>query len=76
MENYLDDISFIEEPAQTYTYDPEGNVMSVESSGNGEDEYGYDLEMEDIIEVTTVWACSPVSLWRGEGKWICFTLGK
>ena len=50
---YFDDISFIEEPAQTYTYDTEGNVKSVETSGNGEDGYEYDLEMEDLIRVST-----------------------
>lgn len=46
-EAYFDNISFIEEPAQTYKYDTEGNVISVQTGGNGKDSYEYDLEMED-----------------------------
>ena len=31
----FDCISLTEEPCQTYTYDDEGNVVSVKSTGNG-----------------------------------------
>ena len=37
----FDNISLVEEPAQTYTYDNEGNLKSVTSTGNGTDSYTY-----------------------------------
>lgn len=37
----FDNISLVEEPAQTYTYDENGNLKSVTSTGNGTDSYTY-----------------------------------
>ena len=37
----FDNISLVEEPAQTYTYDDNGNLKSVTSTGNGTDSYTY-----------------------------------
>lgn len=37
----FDNISLVEEPAQTYTYDDNGNLKSVTSTGNGTDNYTY-----------------------------------
>lgn len=49
---YFDSISLIEEPAQTYKYDDEGNLIEIKSSGNGEDDYKYD-DVENLINVYT-----------------------
>lgn len=37
----FDNISLVEEPAQTYAYDENGNLKSVTSTGNGTDSYTY-----------------------------------
>ena len=46
-------ISLIEEPAQTYKYDKDGNLVSVKSSGNGEDGYEYNGDTQNLIKVAT-----------------------
>ena len=50
---YFDNISLIEEPAQTYTYDKDGNLTSVKGSGNGEDAYSFDETTQNLMKVAT-----------------------
>lgn len=50
---YFDSISLIEEPAQTYKYDKDGNLVSVKSSGNGEDEYKFADGTTDLEQMMT-----------------------
>ena len=38
----FDDISLVEEPAQTYTYDSEGNLRATTSTGNSDETFQYD----------------------------------
>ena len=39
---HFDDISLVEEPAQTYTYDSEGNLRASTSTGNSDETFQYD----------------------------------
>lgn len=45
---YFDNISLVEEPAQTYRYNDDGELKSVNSTGNSERQYEY--EGADLIE--------------------------
>ena len=39
---YFDNISLVEEPVQTYSYDAEGNLKAATSTGNSDADYSYD----------------------------------
>ncbi len=47
---HFDDISLVEEPAQTYTYDDEGNLKATTSTGNSDETFQYDGA--DLIDQT------------------------
>ena len=49
----FDNISLTEEPAQTYTYNSEGKLTSVKSTGNGRETYGYDTGTQNLLSVAT-----------------------
>ena len=50
---YFDNISLTEEPAQTYTYNDKGDVVSVKSTGNGEESYSYNSTTQNLMSVGT-----------------------
>ena len=50
---YFDNISLTEEPAQTYKYNDKGDVVSVKSTGNGEESYSYDSTTQNLLTVGT-----------------------
>ncbi len=39
---YIDDVSLVQEPMQTYSYDSNGNVLIAATSGNAKKSYSYD----------------------------------
>jgi RHS repeat-associated protein len=50
---YFDNISLVEEPAETYTYDDNGNVIAVNAAGNGEETYSYNSTTQNLMSVAT-----------------------
>ncbi|MGN0335847.1 MAG: RHS repeat domain-containing protein, partial [Lachnospiraceae bacterium] len=51
--SYFDNISLIEEPAQTYLYDSKGNLTCVKSGGKGGEDYSYENTTQNLMKVVT-----------------------